>query len=246
MSAHDVQVSLVDREEDILSASEIPIKCFGHQIADGIYRAMNPGWDTPAGVRAHAERTAARWRGATKDRNGDPNTMFVKATVPHPDRPGDRVIAGLAIWVQLSMVEGYGDKPSEDLGKVVDLEALYPGDASKQRYLVQLDRGLHRRRIEVVKEKAAADPPSVMVLDMCTVDPGFQRRGIAQKLVQWGLDEAKRRGGLEALTEASVMGRGAYGKLGFKQEGGEMDYGIDDEFKGPTLPSNVFMRTGGP
>ncbi len=139
MAASDVQVGLVDNEEELLVASEIPVKCFGHQIEDAIYRAMNPGWDTPEGVKAHAGRVAARWRSATRDRNGDLNTMFVKATVPHPEKPGERIIAGLAIWVQLSMVEGHGDKPTEDLSKAVDLEALYPGNPTQQRYLVQLD-----------------------------------------------------------------------------------------------------------
>lgn len=240
----DVQVGLIEREEDLLAAADIPLRCFGHQIADHIYRTFNPGWDTPEGAAAHHARMARRWRGATRDRNGHLNTMFVQATLPPSHPGGPRVVAGVAIWLQLSVVEGHGDAPSDDLRSAVDLDELYPGDEATQRYLVQLDRGLHGRRVEVVRSKAEADPPAVFVLDMCTVSPDHQRRGIAQALVRWGLDEAERRGGLEALTEASAMGRGAYAKLGFRQEGGEMDYGVDDEFRGPTLPSNVFMRTG--
>ncbi|KAH7376805.1 hypothetical protein B0T11DRAFT_346997 [Plectosphaerella cucumerina] len=240
----DVQVSLIEREEDLLAAADIPLRCFGHQIADAIYRAFNPGWDTPDGAAAHHARLAARWRAAPRDRNGNLNTMFVQATVPPSQPGGARSIAGLAIWVQLSAVPGHGDAPVANLRDVVDLDALYPGDETAQRFLIQLDRGLHGRRGQVVKEKATADPPAVFVLDLCTVSPDFQRRGIASALVQWGLDEAKRRGGLEALTEASVMGRGAYAKLGFKQEGEEIEYGVDEEFRGTALPSNVFMRTG--
>ncbi|KAH6683559.1 hypothetical protein F5X68DRAFT_22743 [Plectosphaerella plurivora] len=241
----DVQVSIISSEEDLLTAADIPLRCFGHQIADQIYRAFNPGWDTPEGTKAHHARLAQRWRSVTRDRNNDLNTIFLQATLPPSHPGGARVIAGLAIWVQLSTVPGHGDPPATDLRAAVDLNALYPGDEAAQEYLVQLDRGLHGRRKQVVQEKATADPPAVFVLDLCTVSPDFQRRGIAQALVQWGLDEAKRRGGLEALTEASVMGRGAYAKLGFKQEGEEIDYGVDEEFRArATLPSNVFMRTG--
>ncbi|KLU91281.1 hypothetical protein MAPG_09802 [Magnaporthiopsis poae ATCC 64411] len=70
--------------------------------------------------------------------------------------------------------------------------------------------------------------------------------GLARALVQWGLDEAQRRGGIECITEASSMGRKVYLQMGFRQEGGEMAYLVDDEFKDRKLPSNVFLRTRPP
>lgn len=81
------------------------------------------------------------------------------------------------------------------------------------------------------------------MLDLCAVDPAFQRRGVASRLVEWGLQEAQRRGGLECLTEASVMGRLAYERLGFRPEG-EIEYKVDEEFRTRSMPSNLYMRTG--
>ncbi|KAM0326704.1 hypothetical protein ACHAQA_006577 [Verticillium albo-atrum] len=240
----DLRVDLITSADDFPEAHQVVTNAFAKQIGDDIWIHMNPGWDTPAGQAAAAERMAARFRATTRDVNGNPNTMFLKATLPDPENEGQRLIVGLAIWVQLSAVEGRGDKPVEDMSQAVDLETLHPGDKTAQRYCVELDWGLHSQRIQVVKEKAGEAQPAVMVLDLCVVEMGYQRRGIAQKLVQWGLDEAKRRGGLEALTEASVMGRGAYVKLGFRQEGPEMDYGVSEEFKDLKRPSNIFMRTG--
>ncbi|KAL3459132.1 hypothetical protein BJX64DRAFT_207458 [Aspergillus heterothallicus] len=248
------------RIEPITSASDfarffdITALTFGHQIHDGIWAAFNPSWDTPAGREAGIARLVSRWYSTTRDRNGELNTVFLKAVVPG-DANGDSVqgkegeketIAGVAIWVQASNLPGYGDAPPTDLGAAMDLDALYPGNPGEQRYLRQIDASLHGRRAEVVAEIAGSDSPAVFVLDLCVVDPAFQRRGVAKGLVEWGLDEGKRRGGLEAVTEASAMGRHVYAGLGFVQEGGELECRVDEEFKGRSWPSNVFMRTGRP
>jgi GNAT superfamily N-acetyltransferase len=178
-----------------------------------------------------------RFSSITKNRDGQPNTVFVKATLSD-------TIAGLAIWQQASVVDGFGDAPS-DLNKGGFLEKLYPGNEAEQRFLTQADASLFGRRREIIKEKASASPPAVFVMDLCAVDPQFQRRGIARKLVQWGLDEAERRGNLECITEASTMGRLVYLQQGFKQEGGETVYKVDEEFRDRDLPSNIVLRTGG-
>ena len=39
------------------------------------------------------------------------------------------------------------------------------------------------------------------------------------------------------------MGRRVYGKMGFEQEGGEIQYAVDEQFASRIKPSNVFMRT---
>ncbi|CRK18608.1 hypothetical protein BN1708_012409, partial [Verticillium longisporum] len=241
----DLRIDPITSADDFPEAHQVVTNAFAKQAGDEIWTHFNPGWDTPAGQAAAAARMAARFSKTTRDAAGDPNTVFLKATLPDADRgAGARRIVGVAIWVQLSMVEGRGDRPVEDLRAAADLEALYPGDARAQRYCVEVERGLHRRRAEVVRAKAGEAQPAVMVLDLCAVEIGFQRRGIAQKLVRWGLEEAARRGGLEALTEASAMGRGAYVKLSFRQEGPEIDYGVSEEFKDWKKPSNIFMRTG--
>ncbi|KAK7756927.1 hypothetical protein SLS62_000943 [Diatrype stigma] len=255
-----------------------------------------------AGGRARClARLVDRWRARTFDRHGNPNTVFLKATVP-ATVPGSsngsgssggrsngsgsgsgsrETIAGLAIWVQASFVPGYGDPPAGDLG-ATDLEALHPGNEREQRFLAQCYRSLVARRVDVVRAKqraflaatgaarggaagvvvddavaaaaaAAAAAvagvvvaPSVMVLDLCAVHPAYQRRGIASRLVRWGLEEARRRGSgsaLEAITEASVMGRSVYERLGFRPVA-EIEYEVDEEFQARDRPSNLFMRTG--
>ncbi|KPM39694.1 hypothetical protein AK830_g6871 [Neonectria ditissima] len=237
----DLRIELITNAEDIAASFDCTCKTFGSQTHDGIWIAMNPGWDTPEGRAKGIQRMAQRWAAVARDDDGELNTMFLKATLPDPQRSGERALVGVAIWVQASTIQGRGDIPAEDLRTAMDLEAVYPGNEAEQRYACQLDRSLHRRRIEVIREKATASPPAVMVLDLCVVDPAFQGRGIAKKLVQWGLDEARRRGGLEAVLEASSMGRHVYAKLGFRQEM-EIEYHVDAEFADRDRPSNVFMR----
>jgi GNAT superfamily N-acetyltransferase len=237
MATSDVRIETITNPEDFTGAFKAIANAFGHQTKDAVWIAFNPGWDTPEGAKAGAQRMADRFSSITKNRDGKPNTVFVKATI------GD-TIAGLAIWQQASVVDGFGDAPS-DLNEGGFLEKLYPGNETEQRFLTQADASLFGRRREIIKEKASASPPAVFVMDLCAVDPQFQRRGIARKLVQWGLDEAERRGNLECITEASTMGRLVYLQQGFKQEGEETVYKVDEEFKDRDLPSNVVLRTGG-
>ncbi|CAJ0547709.1 Ff.00g044630.m01.CDS01 [Fusarium sp. VM40] len=237
MAASDVRIETITNPEDFTGAFRASANAFGHQTKDAVWIAFNPDWDTPEGVKVGAQRMVDRFSSITKNRDGQPNTVFVKATL------GD-TIAGLAIWQQASVVDGFGDAP-KDLNEGGLLEKLYPGNEAEQRFLAQADASLFGRRREIIKEKASASPPAVFVMDLCAVDPQFQRRGIARKLVQWGLDEAERRGNLECITEASTMGRLVYLQQGFKQEGEETVYKVDEEFRDRDLPSNIVLRTGG-
>ncbi|KAG8160010.1 hypothetical protein KVR01_010647 [Diaporthe batatas] len=243
-NAAGLKIEVIDRAEDLTGGFECAAKCFGDQINDAVWTAMNPGWNTAEGKAAGAARVVDRWKSTTTNKDGKPNTVFLKATLPDPQQADRRILVGFAIWAQLSMVDGYGDKPSTDLSMSLDLEALYPGNAEEQRFLSQAFASLLKKRVETVISKEGANPPATFVLDLCAVDPAFQRRGIALKLVQWGLEEAKIRG-LEATTEASAMGRHVYSKLGFKPVS-DVEYVIDEDvIKGRTMPPNLFMRTGG-
>ncbi|KAL1879165.1 hypothetical protein Daus18300_001744 [Diaporthe australafricana] len=240
-----LNIEVIDRAEDITSGFECAAKCFGNQINDAVWTAMNPGWDTAEGKASGAAKLVKRWESTATNKDGNPNRIFLKATLPDPQQADRRVLVGFAIWIQHSVVEGYGDTLSTDLSEGVDLEALYPGNTSEHRFLSQAYASLLKQRVETVQSKAGASPPATFVLDLCTVDPAFQRRGIALKLAQWGVEEAKRRGGLEATTEASAMGRHVYAKLGFKPVA-DVVYEVDEALlKGRTLPPNLFMRTGG-
>ncbi|KAJ5225312.1 hypothetical protein N7468_006537 [Penicillium chermesinum] len=238
----DVQVEQL-QQNDFERFFDIGIACFVKQLNDGFWITMHPGYDTEAGRKAAIARLVARFNSVTTNHAGQPNTIFLKATVPSRTQPGAREIAGVAIWDQASTVEGHGNIPIPDLAEAMDLNALYPEQEAEQRYARQLDRSFRKRRIEVVNEASSANPPAVFVLDLCEVDPAFQRLGIATKLVEWGLAEARARGGLEAVLEASTMGRHVYRKLGFYQDG-ECEYIVDEEFQDRSRPSNIFMRTG--
>lgn len=230
----DLLIDLVTDASDFERIFDCMREAFGRQAKDGIWSAVHPDWDTSP------ERGAARmlndWRASNS------NSLYLKATLPDPAHAGQRVIVGYAKWVQLSSVEGKGE-PSKPLDPNSDL--LYLTNEAERRFICQMLNSLHRPRFELVEAKAKTDSPAIMVLDLCGVHPGFQRKGIASKLVQRGLAEANRRGGLEACTEASSMGRHVYEKLGFR--GGEADikFEVDEEFGQPTKPSNLFMRTGG-
>ncbi|KAJ6445087.1 acetyltransferase [Purpureocillium lavendulum] len=247
--AHGLKVELVVDADDLADAFDCTCEAFGRQTKDGIWRHLTPGWDTPEGRERAVSLLVKRWRSTTTDDQGRRNAIFLKATLPidsEGQQPAStRALAGFAIWLQASAVPGYGDAPAADLRQAMDLEAMYPGDEAAQRYACQIDASLHRQRIQVVKDKAegGAAPPAVMVLDICCVHPKFQGRGVGKALAKWGVDEARARG-IEAVTEASVMGRRVYEKLGFRQEGPEIVYDVDAEFADRELPSNIFMRTG--
>lgn len=241
---HNAVIEPMTAPGDVVDGFDVICATFGRQTHDAMWMAFNPGWDTTEGKQACAQRMVKRWEGVTKDRNGDPNTVFLKATVPTDQEGARSRVVGFAVWVQLSVVEGYGDKPVEDLGTAMDLDELYPGNEAEQDYLRKLDRSFHGKRTEVVKAKASSSLPAVYALDLCVVDPEYQGRGIAKELVRWGIAEAERRGGLELVTEGSIMGRRVYEKLGFKPQWPEIEYEVDPQFAARSRPSNVFMRTG--
>ncbi|RDW82863.1 hypothetical protein BP6252_03975 [Coleophoma cylindrospora] len=227
-----VAIESITQPEDFGPFFDVCAKAFGTQTSDGIWTGANPGWNTPDGKSQGAARLAARWH-ATKDAN---NTHFLKASSIIEGAPQ---IVGVAIWVNASLVPGCGDIPDP-----LDFSSLYPDNEREQRYITQVIGSMQTRRRQVLEEKcsAASAQKSVMVLDLCASDPDFQRRGIASKLVNWGLDEAVRLGGIEAITEASVMGRTVYKRLGFT-EIEEIQYEVDEEFENRERPSNVFLRT---
>jgi GNAT superfamily N-acetyltransferase len=239
----EIIVGPVETEQDIKQANYCVSEAFGRQTKDAVWLCMNPGWDTEEGQAKLADGMIKRWKSTTTNKAGQPNKIYLKATLPDSEKPGQRRVVGMAIWQQLSEVEGYGDTFTGDM--TAALEQL---DGAEKRFADQMFKSLWKRRIAYIKEisqQQDRNPPAIFTLDLCAVDPAYQRRGVAGKLVQWGLDEAKRRGNLECTTEGSAMGRPVYRKLGFKDEGnGDIVFEVDDEFASWDKPPNVFLRTG--
>jgi aminocarboxymuconate-semialdehyde decarboxylase len=231
-----------ESERDVIQANQAVSEAFGRQTNDAVWQAMNPGWETEAGQLANARSMIKRWKSVTTNKDGKPNTIFLKASVPDPEKQGERKVVGMAIWTQLSNVEGYGDKFTGDMS-----QALAGVNDTDKRFAEQMFRSLWQRRIAYIKEvsESGRNPPAIFTLDLCAVHPAYQRRGIAGKLVEVGLEEARQRGNLECTTEGSAMGRAVYRKLGFKDEGvGDIQWDVEEEFKARDKPPNVFLRTG--
>ena len=146
--ASDVVVEIIDNEQDFTTAFAIASKCFGEQTNDLFWKAMNPGWDTLEGAAAGTNRMIKRWQSVTVNEAGKPNTVHLKATVPDPNTPGQRVMAGIAIWAQHSMVDGMGDKPSTNISTVKN--------SSKNKLLIvsKLGRSLEAREISEAQFKS--------------------------------------------------------------------------------------------
>ncbi|KAF2964912.1 hypothetical protein GQX73_g8660 [Xylaria multiplex] len=235
-----VLIEVVNNEGDFHEVYHCISEAFGRQVHDAIWIAFNPGWETFHGQFAGVQRMIRRWKSATTDNKGNPNAIYLKATLPDPHQAGCRIVVGFAVWVQVSSVKGYGSENSGELG-VTMAGALHPENESEQRFVQQMFRSLLKARVEYVNSKASEDNPAVMCLDLCATHPAFQRRGIASKLVQWGLDEARRRGITNVTIEASSMGRHVYRRLGFRPQGSDLVYEVDDEFLDRDKPPNVFM-----
>jgi aminocarboxymuconate-semialdehyde decarboxylase len=240
-SNDNVIIAPFETEQDVRQARYCLSEAFGRQAKDAVWMLMNPGWDTEEGQAKQAQQMAKQWQSITTNKDGQPNALYLKATLPDPDKQGERRVVGLGIWKQLSFVEGYGDPFSSDMSA-----SLTELDEKNQRFATQMFNSLWKRRIAYMREvqEAGRTPPAIFVLDMCAVDPVYQRRGIAGKLVEAGLAEAKKRGDLECTTEGSAMGRAVYMKLGFKDEGtGDIQFEVDNEFQSWDKPPNVFLRT---
>ena len=245
----DISISPVTTEDPFPELFAASAAAFGGQTNDAFWTSLYPGWDTPEGAAKGIEIMKKRWRNISTDQHGRPTTVFLQASIPSPDAQSRRVV-GVAIWCQVSVVDGWGEKPLigsfEGVRDGLGLHVLYPDDGDYQRYLVRAFQILTADRVKAVQEKASDDRPATFVLDMLAVHPDAQKRGIAGRLARWGLEEAHKRGGLECTTEGSKMGRTVYEKLGFRivKEIQWDDLSDTKKESYRDMPNNVFMRTG--
>ena len=80
-----------------------------------------------------------------------------------------------------------------------------------------LDRASDPQRIQEYSESMNVDcglPPDHWFLEQCAVSPNWQRRGIGEKLLRWGMETARREN-VPCGLESSRAGFGLYQRLGF-------------------------------
>src|SRR3954471_3501771 len=97
-----VIITPVETEKDLIQANYCVSEAFGRQTRDGVWMLMNPGWDTEIGQALNAQNLIKRWKSTTTNKDGKPNTIFLKATVDDAERDAERKVVGMAIWTQLS------------------------------------------------------------------------------------------------------------------------------------------------
>ncbi|KAI8943003.1 hypothetical protein NX059_001041 [Plenodomus lindquistii] len=97
----DIIVSPVETEQDLIDANHCVSEAFGTQTRDAIWMVLNPGWDTTQGRLKNAHGLIQQWKSTTTNKDGQPNAIYLKATVPDSSKSGAHVVAGMAIWQQL-------------------------------------------------------------------------------------------------------------------------------------------------
>jgi ribosomal protein S18 acetylase RimI-like enzyme len=73
------------------------------------------------------------------------------------------------------------------------------------------------------------------------VSPDYRRRGVGEKLVSWGIQQADKEG-VDSVLEATIDGGKLYRKLGFEDVGPIEFKSVTEKFEGRTRPDLMFMR----
>jgi ribosomal protein S18 acetylase RimI-like enzyme len=79
------------------------------------------------------------------------------------------------------------------------------------------------------------------VLEYLAVNPDYRRRGVGEKLVSWGIEQADKQG-VDSVLEATNDGGKLYRKLGFEDIAPIEYKSITDKFHQRTRPDLMFMR----
>jgi len=80
------------------------------------------------------------------------------------------------------------------------------------------------------------------VLEYLAVNPEYRRRGVGEKLVTWGIEQADKQG-LDTVLEATLDGGKLYRRLGF-EDAGKIEYkSVTEKYTTTrTQPDLMFMR----
>lgn len=173
-------------DADMPRLFEITSLAFKHN--EPFWDAMYPHHDTPSG----RQQGGARF---VKAKHADPNTLYLKAVDASSGE-----IAGFAKW---NVFRNRFQPPARAEGDFWDS----PDD---KEYCQHLMTEFNRDRIAYLKSTEG----NAVNLDICVIDPKYQRMGIGGLLVSWGVEKADELG-FDAIVESSVFGKGLYEKHGF-------------------------------
>lgn len=181
-------IVIKDAEDaDMLAVFTVAARAFDRN--ENFFDATFPQHWTDEGKAAGAERFLHM-------KQNDPNIHYIKAVDTDTG-----AIAGFARWLILK--DHIPNPPPNDHGP-------YWESAEDADYFNQLLTSFMAQRAEYIQKTGG----NVVSLDICAVDPAYQRRGVGNQLVEWGVKKADEQG-LDAVVESSPFGRGLYEKHGF-------------------------------
>lgn len=167
------------------------------EIASLAFARNEPMWDTmwpnhwlDSGRRVGAERMRAT-------RKSDPHTKYMKAV---DEASGE--IVGMAKW-------NIYDNSLPDLDAIKPVGDYWDNDEEKM-YATALTQVFLEERNAAIKQSNG----NLVSLDVLTIDPAHQRKGVGDALVKWGTKKADDLG-VEAVVESSTFGQGLYEKNGY-------------------------------
>ncbi|KAI6882387.1 hypothetical protein KC318_g16340 [Hortaea werneckii] len=143
-----------------------------------------------------------RRKGADKMRRtnaADPHTEFILAV----DETSNEIV-GMSKW------NVYAPNTIPDLAEISRAVGDYYESEEERAYAGAMGKLFVQPRNEAI----FASGGNLVSLDILTIDPKHQRKGIGNALVQWGTRRADELG-VEAVVESSVFGKDLYEKNGF-------------------------------
>ncbi|KAK5122257.1 hypothetical protein LTR85_004167 [Meristemomyces frigidus] len=130
-------------------------------------------------------------------KNTDPLTTFMKAV---DEESG--VVMGMAKW-------NIYDNTLPDLDTIKPVGEFWENDDEKM-YASSMTQLFLAERNAAIRQSNG----NLVSLDILTVHPAYQRKGVGDALVRWGTRKADGLG-VEAIVESSVLGKGLYEKHGY-------------------------------
>jgi len=185
-----MSVKVVEAEDvDMNRIFELTARAFARN--EPVWDVMYPQHWRDSGRKVGGERFRAI-------KNADPQTTFLKAVDPLTGE-----IMGMAKWnvYDNQLPDPANQPPTGD----------YWENDDKKAYASEIIQIFTRDRDAAIK----ASDGNLVSLEILTVDPAFQRRGVGAALVAWGTKIADELG-VDTVVESSVFGKGLYLKNGFQ------------------------------